>query len=61
MATVPLRNMDVSFDHFGQKYPTGSCQIGQNSQKIAVFQHLGLYGLELLNGTGIAQMKGLEG
>ena len=26
-------SVDVPFDHFGQKHPTGSCQIGQNSHK----------------------------
>ena len=26
-------SVDVPFDHFGQKLPTGSCQIGQNVQK----------------------------
>ena len=26
-------SVDVPFDNFGQKHPTGSCQIGQNSQK----------------------------
>ena len=25
-------SVDVSFDHFGQKHPTESCQIVQNSQ-----------------------------
>ena len=25
-------SLDVPFDHFGQKHPTGSCEIGQNSQ-----------------------------
>ena len=40
--------VDVPFDNFGQKHPTGSCKIGRNIQKIAVFQDLSLYALELL-------------
>ena len=24
-------SVDVPFNHFGQKHPTGSCKIGQNS------------------------------
>ena len=29
------QSVDVPFENFGQKHPTGSCQIGQNIQKIA--------------------------
>ena len=31
-------SVDVPFDHFGQKHPTGSCQIGQNSQIYRFFK-----------------------
>ena len=35
-------SVDVPFDHFGQKHPTGSCKVGQNIKKKHVFSRLEL-------------------